>query len=224
VGYILQNLANLGSQWWLASYALVVFLGAMSPGPDFAVVTRNAILHGRVPGLAAASGIAAGLAVNVAIAVAGMGTLIATFPTIYRAVTILGGIYLIWLGFTALRAVLGQYGELEFTDDDRQKAIGAHEVLAFRQGFVSNLLNPKTIVFLVTLMPQFLPRDPTLYNQISVGLVTVVMAFIWFAMVAIATSLFRETLKKPKIRKVIDGATALLLIGIGVKVAVAIIQ
>jgi len=162
--------------------------------------------------------------VNVAIAVAGMGTLIATFPMIFRAVTILGGIYLMWLGFTALRAVLGQYGELEFTDEDKRKTTNAHEALAFRQGFVTNLLNPKTIVFLITLMPQFLPRDPTLSNQISVGSVTVIVVFIWFAMVAIATSLFRETLKKPKIRKIIDGATAFLLIGIGVKVTVGMIQ
>lgn len=208
---------NLALQ--MVSYFAVVTLAAMSPGPDFAVVTRHSILGGRLSGIAASAGVATGMAVNTAAAVAGLGALLAASPTLYTVIKLIGAAYLIYLGVRALLSLRGSSGgglqEIEQLPDR------SGYFRAFREGLFANFLNPKVVIFLVTLMPQFLPKEPTLWEQLLVGLVSVVAVMNWFSILALAVSAARRAFQKPKVRKVINGITGVALVAIGLRVAIS---
>jgi len=200
----------------------------MSPGPDFAIVTRHAVLSGRGAGLAASLGIAAGLGVNSAAAIAGIGAIIASTPELYTAMRIAGALYLIYLGVRALLSLrpAERSGE-SHVDTGTEERAEPEEPLEkqsrmttpFRQGFVTNLLNPKAIIFLVALMPQFLPDEPTVNQRLIIGAVTVVAAFAWFALLALVFSFFRTVLQRPRARNAVNGLTGAALILIGARIA-----
>jgi threonine/homoserine/homoserine lactone efflux protein len=219
----------------LLPYFLVTFLGAMSPGPDFAIVTRSAALGGRGPGLAAATGIAAGLAVNSFAAVAGMGAVIAASPKIYLAIRIIGAAYLVYIGVLSLLSLRtpaetstaapatadadAGTEEQQVQPKEQPKEVVLTAGATFRQGFLTNLLNPKAVIFLVTLMPQFLPDEPTLVQRLLLGGDTVFAAFCWFALVATAVSTFRKAFQRPGVRKAVNGVTGVVLILVGARIA-----
>ncbi|MEU4625438.1 LysE family translocator [Actinoplanes sp. NPDC023801] len=203
----------------MASYAAVVTLGAASPGPDFAVVTRYAALSGRIPGVAAAAGVATGMAVNTALAIAGVGALVAASQTLYTAVKLIGAAYLVYLAIRILLS-LRQRGSDETAPAD--------EVLdrrglwtAYRHGLFANFLNPKVVVFLVTLMPQFLPQRPTLTEQILFGVISVVAVLNWFSIVAVTVGTFRRAFRRRKVRNILNGVTGGVLLLVAARIALS---
>lgn len=204
----------------LLPYAGVVVLGAMSPGPDFAVVTRFSALGGRRFGICAAAGIAAGMAVNTAAALAGMGALLAASSTLYRLVKLLGAAYLVYIGIQALLSLRAKNAaaELELLEGEQGRT---GLFLAFRQGLLTNFLNPKVVVFLVTLMPQFLPDRPSGLQQLALGVVSVVMVFVWFTTVALTVAALRRFFRRPNVRKALNGVTGVVLLAVGARIALA---
>jgi threonine/homoserine/homoserine lactone efflux protein len=204
----------------LLPYAGVVVLGAMAPGPDFAIVTRFSALGGRRFGISAAAGVAAGMAVNTAAALAGMGALLAASPTLYRWVKLIGAAYLIYIGVQALLSLRAKNAaaELEMLEDEEGRT---GLLLAFRQGLLTNFLNPKVVVFLVTLMPQFLPDRPSALQQLALGVVSVVMVFLWFGTVALTVSALRRFFRRPNVRKALNGITGVVLLAVGARIALA---
>ncbi len=207
---------NLAIQ--MVSYFAVVTLGAMSPGADFAVVTRHSILGGRLSGIAASAGVASGMAINTAAAVIGLGALLAASPKLYLAIKLIGAAYLIYLGIRALLSLRGGAGTL---DEVQQLPDRSGLMKAFREGLLANFLNPKVIVFLVTLMPQFLPSQPTLWEQLLVGAVSVLAVMNWFSILALAVSAARRAFQKPKVRKTINGITGAALVIVGLRIAIS---
>jgi threonine/homoserine/homoserine lactone efflux protein len=208
---------NLAVQ--MASYFAVVTLGAMSPGPDFAVVTRHSILGGRLSGIAASAGVATGMAMNTTAAVAGLGALLSASPDLYTAIKLIGAAYLVYLGVRALLSLRGGSGGLQ--EISRQAPDRSSLLRAYREGLFANFLNPKVVVFLVTLMPQFLPPHPTLWEQLLIGVVSVVAVMNWFSVLALAVSAARRLFQKPKVRKAINGITGAALVAVGLKVAIS---
>lgn len=220
------------------AYALVVFVGAVAPGADFAIVSRHAAQSGRRAGLAAAAGIAGGLLVNATAAVLGMATVLLASPTLYATIKLLGAGYLFYLGASVLWSVRprrGREADLPGVEDggkglapQPQAGTGGENavaveavvtattpVVAFRQAFLTNLLNPKPIIFLVTLMPQFLPDDPNAASRVILVLVTAIAAFSWFALVALVFSAFARFFAIPRAALTVAVITGLMLVGIG---------
>jgi threonine/homoserine/homoserine lactone efflux protein len=214
----------------LLGYAGVVVLGAMSPGPDFAVVSRHSALGGRGPGLAASAGVASGMVVNTVMAMIGLGAALAASKTLYTIVKLIGAAYLVYLGVTALWSLRAKRsgaapaeasGAAEATESPAPEPVPVESRLwtAYRRGFFANFLNPKVVVFLVTLMPQFLPKRPTVEEQVLLGIVTVVMVLLWFSTVALLVSLLRKAFQRPRVAKVINGLTGVALIAVAGKIA-----
>ncbi|MBX7268182.1 LysE family translocator [Micromonospora sp. Llam7] len=189
----------------------------MSPGPDFAVVTRHSALGGRGPGLAAAAGVASAMAVNTIAAIAGIGAIVAASPKLYTAVRLVGAAHLLYLGIRALLAIRSESGGLGGDEDAGNERVFGWT--AFRRGFLTNFLNPKVVVFLVTLMPQFLPEDPTMAERVILGTVSVVMVLAWSGAVALLVSLFRWVFQKPTARKIVNGVTGAALVVVGLSFA-----
>lgn len=195
----------------VAAYAVVALLGAMSPGPDFALVSRYAALRGRLAGLGAAAGVAAGMAVNTVAAVVGVGAALAASPAVFRAITLTGAAYLCYLGVRALLAARAADGGGLGESAGGQRE-GSVRWVAFRQGLVTNVLNPKSIVFLVALLPQFLTDRSTWADRSVLGLVTVLMVFLWFCAVSLAVGAFQSVFRRPGARRVLNAATGVVLI------------
>ncbi|MCO8274217.1 LysE family translocator [Actinoplanes sp. TRM 88003] len=195
-------------------FAGVVALGAMSPGPDFAVVVRHAIVSGRARGIAAATGIAAGVLVWAAAAATGIAALIAWAPGVLTGVKVVGAAYLIFLGVRAWRSG-GSASEGE-----AEQPAGRGLWVAFRDGLLTNLLNPKAAVFFVALLPQFLPAQPGVLDTITLSATAVVLSLAWFVAVAVLFASFRRLLSRAAVRRAIDRAMGVVLIGLGVRLAV----
>ena len=136
---------------WL-SLALVCLLGAMSPGPSFVVVARNALYRGKSAGLLAAWAHATGICFWALLTVAGFSVLIRTVPALFVTISVLGGTYLGWLGLRTLRHSSSILDEMT-SDQNGSPWLGA------REGGLIAFLNPKTGLFFLALFSPFVKPD-----------------------------------------------------------------
>ncbi len=132
----------------------------------------------------------------------------------FRAITLAGAAYLCHLGVRSLLAARAADGGPAAADAGTGAGAGAQDVwwTAFRQGLVTNVLNPKSIVFLVALLPQFLTDRSTWADKALLGAVTVLMVLVWFAAVSLAVGAFQAVFRRPAARRVLNAATGLVLV------------
>ncbi|PRX47873.1 threonine/homoserine/homoserine lactone efflux protein [Prauserella shujinwangii] len=199
----------------LLTFAGVVLVGAMSPGPDFAVVLRHAATSGRRAGTATALGITAGVAVWSLGTAIGVAALLAASAVAFTVVKLVGAAYLGFLGVKALLAACRAGPPVEVA-----AGAGTSVPRAFREGLLCNVLNPKCAVFFVALLPQFLPADPTPADTALVSAVPVVLTALWFVVVANVVGALRRLLAARRVRQALDAATGTLLIAVGLRLAV----
>jgi threonine/homoserine/homoserine lactone efflux protein len=153
----------------LLKFLLAVFVIELTPGPNMGYLAALSLSNGRAAGLAATVGVAAGLTIHAIAAAFGAGTLVAASPAIYEALRWAGVLFLLWLAWEG-------WADAE-TSPARAKPNSGHRGLVWR-GFVTNVLNPKSILFFVAVIPRFLePEKGSLYQQLALlGLLYVVVA------------------------------------------------
>ncbi len=204
---------------------LVAFLGIavlviVTPGQDTALTIRNTLVGGRGAGLATAAGVTAGQAVWTVATAAGVAALLAASEPVFTAVKLAGAAYLVLIGLQALRAaftgVPSAHAELA----------GGRPRLApragFRQGVLSNLGNPKMAVFFTSLLPQFAGDGGASFaGLLALGLLFNLLTFVWLAGYAIAVARAGDALRRPAIRRTIEGVTGAVLVAFGVRLATA---
>ena len=134
-----------------AAYVVLATALAVTPGPDVMFVVANGMQHKARGAVAAALGIGAGSLVHAIAAAVGVSALIAASPQAFRVLQLAGAAYLAWLGFLALRAFFRNCSGAALKAG--ATAISARQV--FMRGLVTNILNPKVIVFYLALLPQF---------------------------------------------------------------------
>ncbi|MFJ6887561.1 LysE family translocator [Streptomyces californicus] len=201
---------------------LIAFTGVAAgmvalPGADFTVVVRNA-LASRTAGLATALGVAGGLLVHTALAVAGLAAVLVTLPVLFRTVQLLGGAYVLYLGISALYALRrrGGQGEEGTVDAGAGRPAPREFGRALRQGFLTNALNPKAPVLFLSLLPQFVPHgQPPLPRTLLLAAVVVVLALIWFPAVALLVDRLGRWLRRPRTARVVEGGSGVALTGLG---------
>ncbi|NGO47992.1 LysE family translocator [Streptomyces ureilyticus] len=195
---------------------LIAFTGIAAglvamPGADFTVVVRNALVSRRA-GIACALGIAAALLVHTALAVAGVAAVLTAVPPLFRALQLLGGAYVLYLGLRTLQSVRGRR---EPGAEDPPVVSGAG---ALRQGFVTNALNPKATVTFLSLLPQFVPAgSPAMPRTLVLALIVVALALIWFPALALLVDRLGRWLRRPRTARAIEAVTgtALTVLGLG---------
>jgi RhtB (resistance to homoserine/threonine) family protein len=200
----------------------LIFLGVAAllivvPGPDMALVTKNAVIHGRQAALGTALGVNAGLALWTVASAFGVASLVRTSATAFTALKLVGAAYLIWLGVQALRSARHRWGELESAAGER-KVLGAHA--GFRQGLLSNLGNPKIAAFFTSLLPQFIGSGRSvLLPFLLLGGVFVVMTLAWLLAYALVAARAPAVLRRPRVKAWLDRLTGAVLIGLGIRLA-----
>ena len=196
---------------------LVAFLGVAAvvictPGQDTALTIRNALLGGRRSGAATALGVAVGQAGWTVAAAAGVTALVAASQPAFLALKLVGAAYLVLLGLQSLRHALSLRGRLPDLAGPRSLA----PQLALRQGLVSNLANPKMAVFFTSLLPQF---GETFLGLVALGLAFAALTFAWLAAYGVAVARARRVLERARVRRLLDGLSGAVLVGLGVRVA-----
>lgn len=152
----------------IAGFALAVLLIELTPGPNMAWLVTLTLAEGRRAGLGAITGVAAGLAANAVLSVLAAHLILAQGPGLTRGVSVLAAAMMAWLAWEAWR----DSGESSQAATPRQST-GRHALA----GFLINLLNPKSALFLITVMPQFVTGGrPTLAQGLTLGAVSVGIA------------------------------------------------
>ncbi|MGW0736910.1 LysE family translocator [Streptomyces sp. NPDC002851] len=198
----------------LLAVAAITILAVISPGADFAMIVRNSYLYGRTTGLLAATGVAAGVLVHVTYTMLGVGLLIASSTTLFTIIKLAGAAYLIWVGVKTFRSRGATEIDLESKPELTPWA-------SLRAGFLTNVLNPKTTLFVVSTFTQVVNPDTGLARQAGYGLFMSAAHLGWFAVVALFFSRTRLRERMLRAQKVLNKAIGSVLAGLGVSLAFA---
>lgn len=199
----------------LPVFLLAVLLLMITPGPDMIFVTANALAGGRKAGLASLMGVATGAYLHIIAAAIGISALIVASETAYDVVRYAGAAYLFYLGLKFLMS-RHSFGTV---DPARTRSLGS----IYRQGVITNLLNPKAALFTLSFVPQFVsPETGPAWSQILVlGLVIVTVMILVDLPIVLASGRFAEWLVRSSAAgNLLGKSIGLLLIGLAVYVAV----
>lgn len=202
---------------WEAFFALSVLL-IVTPGPDTALVLRNSLWGGRTAGVATAAGVAMGLATWTVAASVGIAALIQASEPAFLVLRLLGAAYLTYLGVQALRAAFRL--EDKRAPHDLVARARVRPAKALRQGILSNLANPKIAIFFTTFLPQFVPANaPSVVALLELGFIFCAITLTWLLAYAAAAAGVGGFLRRPRVRRAMDGVTGFVLIGFGLRLA-----
>lgn len=199
---------------WFAFVAASAILLAI-PGPTILLVISYALGHGRKVAGASVAGVALGDFTAMTASMLGLGALLATSATIFTVLKWVGAAYLIYLGIKLWRApVSGELPEgAEPTSRERPLKIFLHT-------YIVTALNPKSIVFFVAFLPQFLDLERPLFTQMAIFETTfLVLATLNAALYAVMASAARNTIRKPKVQRIVNRSGGTLLVGAGLLTA-----
>ncbi|WP_448564316.1 LysE family translocator [Thalassotalea ganghwensis] len=160
----------------------VHLLAAASPGPDFILVSQQTLTHGRKTGLLASFGIALGLSIHIAYSIFGLAAIIANSETALWVIKLLGGSYLLFLGYQGLRA------KPNTVDINKVKQTMPSPFKSVSSGFLCNALNPKAPVYFVALFTIVLSPDIPTYHLLIYGVWMMILQFLWFSTVVFLLS------------------------------------
>ncbi|WP_421158226.1 LysE family translocator [Aeromonas dhakensis] len=196
----------------LLAVVAITFFAVISPGPDFAMVSRNSLLLSRRSGVLTALGIGAGVCVHVTYTLLGVGLLIQQSLWLFNLIKLAGAAYLIFLGIKMLRAKPA-------TDEMLAEQPALSSLGALRTGFLTNVLNPKTTIFIVSLFMQVVQPQTPLAVQLGYGAFIVLAHAVWFSAVAIFFSTGSVRGRLLAVRHWIDRVFGGLLVGFGMLLA-----
>lgn len=209
-----------GGATMIENYFLFIIMSIcliILPGPDTAMATKNTLVAGKVGGVKTVFGTCIALLIHTLAAVIGLSALIVKSALLFSIFKYVGALYLIYIGIKALLAVRNKEG---VDTNDISLHNEAEHTSCFRQGFLTNLLNPKVAVFFLTFLPQFLnPNHNTFIQLLVMGLTYLILTVIWFAFYIFLIDKISAFMKKPKTQRYIQGLTGIVLIGFGIKLA-----
>ncbi|MFS0654817.1 LysE family translocator [Bacillus sp. 179-C3.3 HS] len=194
----------------LLTFFLLTFFVVASPGVDFALITKRTIDAGKVDGVKMALGITSGVLIHTLAAAFGLSLILMKSALAFEIIKYLGAIYLIYLGVSSF------FNKKK--KDDTSEELETHKQLsAFKQGLISNTLNPKVAIFFLTFLPQFVTPQFNTSLQFVMGCIYALLSILWFTTIVFLLGYIRKFLLSAKVQMVIDRITGLVLVGFGVK-------
>jgi threonine/homoserine/homoserine lactone efflux protein len=197
---------------FLAFAAVLVLI----PGPDFAVVTKNTLAGGRRRGRWTALGVTSSNVVQGTAAASGLSALIVRAQPVFEAIKWAGVAYLLFLGAQAVRsAIRGEYPPVEVGEPPATGvAFGG-----WRQGFLSNVTNPKVLIFYLAVLPQFLAPGTSIGWLLAFAWSHALLSLIYLLGLTMGMHRARQLLLRRKVRRALDGATGAVLLGFSARLA-----
>jgi threonine/homoserine/homoserine lactone efflux protein len=196
----------------------VVAILTITPGPDTLLVVRNGLSAGIRGAWFTGLGCCLGISVHATAAVLGLSAILAASATAYTVVKLAGAAYLAYLGVRLLISTI-MSGEEPPPERMPQVAVRGNGA-AFRQGLVTNLLNPKIALLFLTLLPQFVASDePRLRTTATLAAVFLGIAVLWWRTFSLAIGPISRVLRGLRSRRILDGVAGCALIAISARVA-----
>jgi len=197
--------------------ALIHFLAVISPGPDFAIITRNSLIYSRRTGIFTAAGLGCGIILHATYSLLGIGLVISKSILLFNTIKWIGALYLIYIGWKSLTAKHRTVTVDTVVHERKDLTIAE----AFRTGFLCNALNPKATLFMLALFTQVIDPSTSLLTQMGYGLYMGIATFIWFSFVASVFSLGPIKAVFARIQGSVERVMGAVLIALGIKVALS---
>lgn len=196
-----------------AAFAVASAIMLAIPGPTILLVVSYALSHGRRVASAIVAGVALGDFTAMTASMLGVGALLATSATLFTVLKWIGAAYLVYLGIKLWRAPVGD-GAIP----QAEKETNARRI--FLHAYVVTALNPKSIIFFVAFLPQFLdPAAPALTQMVVFETTFVILATLNAAAYALLASMARGAIRKPSVQRIVNRTGGSLLIGAGMLAA-----
>lgn len=199
-------------------FILMSILLVILPGPDTGLATNNTIIYGKIGGIRTVFGITTGLVIHTSAAVLGLSAIIVKSAFLFSVFKYVGALYLIYLGIMALWTIKNKRTSID--SDPALRNNKFQNASCFRQGFLTNLLNPKVAVFFLTFLPQFVVADKNVLIQfLMMGGIYIILTLIWFMLYVNFINYINVWMKKPSTQHFIQGISGVILVGFGIKLA-----
>lgn len=194
--------------------AIAHLLAVASPGPDFAIVTKQSVTAGTRIGVWTSLGVGAGILVHVTYCVLGVALLLSQSPVLFNSMKLVAAIYLFYLGVQSIRTSMKPDASLA---NDGEASIEAKQ--AFWSGFLTNGLNPKATLFFLALFTVVIDSTTPVKTQIFYGLYLALATFAWFSM--LSSILGRQSVRifMMKAGNWFERGMGALLIGLAIQIA-----
>lgn len=158
---------------------VISLLAAMSPGPDFAVVMKNSLFGSRKIGLVTAVGVGLGILLHVAYSLVGIGFIISRSIVLFSVIKYIGALYIFYIAYQLLKAKKSSATELE------SEKVDISVFQAFREGFLTNALNPKATLFFLSIFTQVVDPHTPVSIQAMLGVEVSLVVMVWFTTLAL---------------------------------------
>ena len=199
------------------TFLVAITLLTITPGVDTLMVIRNSARGGWRDGAVTSLGICSGLFVHATLSALGISVILMQSAWAFGLLKLAGAGYLVWLGLVSLRGAIG--GTRLFTTP-RSSAGRFDPYRSFREGVLSNVLNPKAVLFYMAFLPQFIdPAGSPLQQSLLLAGIHFVIAMLWQCLLAGAVQRARASLLHPRVQRLFAGMTGSLMVAIGAKLA-----
>jgi len=197
-----------------------VTLLTITPGVDTMLIIRNSARGGWWDGAVSSLGICSGLFIHALISALGISILLLQTAWAFLTLKTVGACYLIWLGGSSLWKVLANHGGGIRFAEPAVRGNTFSFLRSFREGFLSNVLNPKAILFYMAFLPQFIdPTQPAVSQSLLVASIHFTVAMCYQCLLASMVDRARGWLQHPKIGRIFDTLTGAVLVYIGARLA-----
>jgi threonine/homoserine/homoserine lactone efflux protein len=202
----------------LLAFLGVAILLTITPGPDFALVTRVGLARGRAAAWYTSLGVVTGHVTWGIAAGTGVAAMLHASAPLYTILRLTGAAYLIWLGAHAL---LARERMPEASSPPIVQAAPSGRLSAYRQGLLNDLLNPKIGVFYTTLLPQFIaPGQPVFLASVLLAALFALIVALWLGTYVIVLDRADTLFRRSGVRRALERVTGLVLVGLGLRLAV----
>ena len=189
----------------IIAIVVITLLAVISPGADFALVSRNSYLYGRKQGIYTAYGIACAVWIHISYSVLGLSFLKHYIPNLLHIIQYIGALYLMYIGYKT-------FTQQQISDHATHTLLRPRQ--AFIQGFLGNSLNPKTTLFVMSIFAQLLRGNHGLMHLIGYGMFISASHLLWFLLISLfcSTPVIRNKIlrKQVSINRVIGTVLATL--------------
>ena len=202
-----------------AGFVAISALVIVAPGPDTAVVVRNALRASTRGAIATSLGVVLGLAVWTVAASVGLAALLRASEPAFVTLKLAGAIYLVYLGVRSLWDAFGR-SAAHASNGERAPYKPQRPLVSLRQGLVSDLGNPKIAVFFTSFLPQFVRgHHASFLPLLTLGLIFCALTLTWLVGYSVLVARAGDLLRRGRLRRALDGVTGVVLIGLGVRLA-----
>lgn len=206
----------------ILAFTGLAFTLTITPGADTILVMRNTLIQGRSSGILTILGGCSGIVIHATLSALGLSLVLVRSAAIYEIVKLAGASYLIWLGLQALWRAFHPQVKAQTQTNALQPGKRTSKYYSLRDGFLSNVLNPKTALFYLALLPQFVHfGDQVLVTSLLLASIHIAMRFTWLLFIAILIQRTREFMNRSFIKQSMEAITGVVLCTFGMRLALA---